>query len=1146
MAKISLRAYDREIEGLIDHNQLDEAVAHCKYILKSFPKHVETYRLLGKAFLEARRYAEAADIFQRVLNSVPDDFIAHLGLSLINDEQKDLNAAIWHMERAFEIQPSNPALQGELRRLYARRDGMEPPKIRLTRGALAQMYAKGEQYEQAIAEIRAVLAEDPNRPDLQVLLALVFFKAGQKVEATEMCTTLLKKYPYCLDANRVMVEILPTTGRAEDTKVHRHRVNALEPYSAFVTGSVFNIADVADAAVTLDKYEWEPTTSVPAWNDASRLGLDSGLAQQAQPEWLKQAGTSTQASASTPQASASSTQTTTPTQTAEDIPDWMRAAGWGPTTGEAEEGPIAFEEPQVHTGDLAQADIPDWLKSMAPPGAFSTPLVKPQVPVSGTQPLADEDLNFLKDLGVPGIKQESESPRPTEPPEIASSDAAAEPDWLKGLSAVGGSEVPSPKESEAPAGSSDEPEMDWLKGLAAASDIGDTTAPPVASPAPVRPTDEPEMDWLKNLEDAGGTSAMDKAMDSLPSHDINSEPPTQPMSNFDEASDDMNEWLKGLGQDEQLGSANPAPSEEFPDWLKDTGTLSLEAAEAAERAMAEKSKIPDWLQAAKASAENGQTGTSDQSQDSEPLSPLTTGPGTSATEQDESLSWLESLAAKQGAKSEELLTNPDERLEQAPDWISKVDDDRLAKLSPPERPAVESEPLFDEGQPIGELSPLVSGPGTSEAERDDAMSWLESLASKQGAKPEELITRPETRHDNPPEWVNKVGEEATKAPTPPSPGPDTPKEEENDRLKFLDALAPDKDTSLEGASTKSDDLEEEVPDWVQQIDSDTPMSATEPQDETLAWLNNLASGSDESIAPAPQPAQDEDTLNWLDNLAAGEDEQTSTQSAGNESPPSPLASEDVSTWLQQLDETEKEQPSEKADVAGPAAGEVSEEPAPVEEMPEWLQDTEKTGSAESPTAGTDLPEWLRKKSGDQVKPTPVVESKWMPEKGVSEISFEVEPPLPPPPPVSTPSSPPPTAPSKSTIEPTPPPTPSKSPTELKPPPPEKAKEAEPLPKKPAPPKSRPPSPPPNIKESAVLEQAQTELAHGNLDEAMQEYAKLIKRGKLLEEVTHDLREALYRHPVDVVVWQTLGDAYMRSNRLQEALDAYTKAEELLR
>jgi cytochrome c-type biogenesis protein CcmH/NrfG len=63
---------------------------------------------------------------------------------------------------------------------------------------------------------------------------------------------------------------------------------------------------------------------------------------------------------------------------------------------------------------------------------------------------------------------------------------------------------------------------------------------------------------------------------------------------------------------------------------------------------------------------------------------------------------------------------------------------------------------------------------------------------------------------------------------------------------------------------------------------------------------------------------------------------------------------------------------------------------------------------------------------------------------------------------------------------------------------------------------------------------------------MEHYARLIKKGRFLDDAIRDLRDALYRYPVEVSIWQALGDAYMRSNRLQEALDAYTKAEELLR
>jgi tetratricopeptide (TPR) repeat protein len=88
--------------------------------------------------------------------------------------------------------------------------------------------------------------------------------------------------------------------------------------------------------------------------------------------------------------------------------------------------------------------------------------------------------------------------------------------------------------------------------------------------------------------------------------------------------------------------------------------------------------------------------------------------------------------------------------------------------------------------------------------------------------------------------------------------------------------------------------------------------------------------------------------------------------------------------------------------------------------------------------------------------------------------------------------------------------------------------------------------PPEDKDAEYLSAAQTALDAKQIQEAMQAYKKLIKKNRLLDEVIHDLREAIYRFPVDIIIWQTLGDASMRANRLQDALDAYTKAEELLR
>jgi hypothetical protein len=85
-----------------------------------------------------------------------------------------------------------------------------------------------------------------------------------------------------------------------------------------------------------------------------------------------------------------------------------------------------------------------------------------------------------------------------------------------------------------------------------------------------------------------------------------------------------------------------------------------------------------------------------------------------------------------------------------------------------------------------------------------------------------------------------------------------------------------------------------------------------------------------------------------------------------------------------------------------------------------------------------------------------------------------------------------------------------------------------------------------LSDEATLAEARQALADGNIAQASQHYASLVRVGANLETVIADLQEALYRFPVDVNVWQILGDAYMRTDKLQEALEAYTKAEDLLR
>jgi hypothetical protein len=243
----------------------------------------------------------------------------------------------------------------------------------------------------------------------------------------------------------------------------------------------------------------------------------------------------------------------------------------------------------------------------------------------------------------------------------------------------------------------------------------------------------------------------------------------------------------------------------------------------------------------------------------------------------------------------------------------------------------------------------------------------------------------------------------------------------------------------------------------------------------------------------------------------------------------------------------------------PSEPSSDEQPAgPAEDLPDWLRDIEKpVAPVESSKPAEDIPEWLRQPAPlDQVEsgtePTlpawvdenipvdrqaaPTVPEEWVPAEAKPEELPEtlthpeslqaVEPP-----PVSKPF------PASEIV----PPTESLAPVE----PVSSAKKAPVIPEtlKMAGMLSLVPA---QDKDAELLSNAQSILNQNSLDESMKLYSKLIRKGRLLDEVIHDLREAIYRHPVDVIIWQTLGDAYMRANRLQDALDAYTKAEELLR
>ncbi len=226
--QVTLASYADEVRELIHNDRNAEAVAICMHILRYYPKCVDAYRQLGQALLEKGQLDDAKEVFRRVLSADPESVVAYAGLAVILEQEHLVAEAAWHMERAYEVAPSNTELHKELHRLYHEMDGRPRARLELTPGALARLYITEGLYTQAIQELNAIVATDGGRFDAHVALAETLWRVGQMRQAAEIAQTLLDRLPYCLKANLILGTVWKETGLSESDQ-YLQRAQALDP-----------------------------------------------------------------------------------------------------------------------------------------------------------------------------------------------------------------------------------------------------------------------------------------------------------------------------------------------------------------------------------------------------------------------------------------------------------------------------------------------------------------------------------------------------------------------------------------------------------------------------------------------------------------------------------------------------------------------------------------------------------------------------------------------------------------------------------------------------------------------------------------------------------------------------------------------------
>lgn len=600
MADLSLREYTAKLENLLSTGNATEVILHARHILQYYPRNVQTYRALGRALVETRRYPEAAEVLRRVLSVYPDDVDAHRGLSEVYLNDKRTDEAIWHLERAFEQDPNNKATLDNIRELYRRYRKVEQGKIQLTTGAVARQYLRNGLFAQAIEALQETLSKNQQRPDLRLLLAQTYLDGGQLIEAGETATEVLKDLPDCLRANAILAVLWLTQERPSDAQQHINRIESVDPYLALelaqgqAPDDIFKLPELdyrreAEREMTIQSPDW--LDNVGAGSATVTAESTSGEVEPESPDWL--------ADAAIPDLS--------PTRTTGPLPPPM--TGPFDTSRKKLSGLLRRTTGQLEDNQVDREPAPDFFDNLpAEPVNTSEPITYSPPPISTAE--------LFDDLPAEPITSSTTSPAPistaaffADLPDVESGSASdvipaaagAETDndplaWLRG-SGVEVTDTPRRQtdtdlfdtaddkvvlqdaeqsdplawmqnygddmlaEADQPEGqvAAEEDPLAWLKESNA-----ETVEPPVEDLQVATPSGEDSLNWLQDESLLDEAFKLEALVDNQPT-------PAAMPERQDNMADEL-DWMSEADDEPALPT-----NEDFPDWLSESAAEAVSA-----------------------------------------------------------------------------------------------------------------------------------------------------------------------------------------------------------------------------------------------------------------------------------------------------------------------------------------------------------------------------------------------------------------------------------------------------------------------------------------------------------------------------------------------------------------------------------------
>jgi len=571
MQQVSLRDYCEDARLFIQSGEPHKAIPITRHILSHYARHVRSYRLLGQALLALEVYHEAATQFRRVLSADPEDVSSRLGLSEIHQAGGHLDKAIWQMQRAVELSPSDSDLRARLGQLYdarqedggsARQEDGGSGAIEITRAALGRIHARAGLHAKAAQEFKAALESRPDRADVQTALAEVLWRSGDHVQAAEVCQRILEKLPNALKANLMVGALWLHNRQTAEAELYLGLAQELDPENLVAQSLFGEVSPLPLLEVTIEPLGEDEIQSAKFGPPPTSLQGDVPVFEEQAPaaiDWM----------------SDSHEEESKPMNEEErsdqefELPDWLKGVG-DDLLGESDDRPVASSP--VESDSEEDEDTPSWLHDLV---ARTDDTDASQESVSAEPGDVPDWLQELR----PEVPEETLSDSDT-PDWLESTAAGQPPDDFQPEPVPGATELELPDvEPEAPEASGapmpveSEVQSSWDQILAEEGvDLGsvDEAPPQVPEPAaeepqaPVTPVAQAEAgvpDWLMEIRE-GATSPDEPEVEPV----VEEVEPSllEPLGDVVEESD-VPDWLREVAADGPVPTEGAEPVTEPPE-----------------------------------------------------------------------------------------------------------------------------------------------------------------------------------------------------------------------------------------------------------------------------------------------------------------------------------------------------------------------------------------------------------------------------------------------------------------------------------------------------------------------------------------------------------------------------------------------------